>query len=60
MHVKAHLNPQVLVFNLMPMIWFEQLETPSGLAKRNRSRLSIWELKPSYDLEAMLQAMALT
>ena len=47
-HVKAHLNPQVLVFNLMPMLWFEQLETPS-----------VWELKPSYDLEVMSWAIAL-
>ena len=33
----------------MPMIWFEQLGMPSGLAKRNLLRFSIWELKPSYD-----------
>jgi len=40
-------------------IWFEQLGTPRGLANRNRSRLSTWELKPSYDLEAMSWAMFL-
>ena len=49
MHVNAHLNSQVQVFNSMPMIWFEQLGMPSGLAKRNLLRFSIWELKPSYD-----------